>query len=44
MGVSREEARGAIRLSLSRDNTVAEIQALLQALPELLAAPLAEAA
>ncbi|MEW6168756.1 MAG: cysteine desulfurase family protein [Pseudomonadota bacterium] len=44
MGIPPEEARGAIRLSLSRDNTIAEIDALLERLPGLLAAPLAEAA
>jgi cysteine desulfurase len=44
MRVDPAEARCALRLSLSRDNTAAQVEALIDHLPALLAAQLAEAA
>lgn len=44
MGVEAVEARCALRFSLSRDNTEAEIDGLLECLPAQLAPQLAEAA
>ncbi len=44
MGIDAAEARGAIRLSLSRDNTRIEVDALLERLPALLTPRLAGAA
>ena len=43
MGVPREQALAAVRLSMSRDSTADDVNAVLQGLPALLAPLLHEA-